>query len=173
MRMIALALLGTVLAAGCQPTVKDGMPVAERRLAEKIVDSGLLVPVGEGSQRQMAGQLAQQAMMGGALAPEQFVQAAMAIERALEPVAKEARETAIKGLVDAYNVKELELLADFFVSKQGEQVRNKITEALEPSQALMNERAQTVTAEALQRLKAAWPAPTPTPAAPQGDPRSN
>ncbi len=172
MRMMALALLGTILAGACQPTSEGGLPLAEQRLAARILDSGLLIPLGGDSLREMAGQQAQQAVMAGALAPEQFVQGAMAIERGLEPVMAEVRETAIKGLVDAYNVRELKMLAEFFASKTGDDVRAKIGPALEPSQVLMNERAQEAMDKALERLRAAWPqagagpAPATDPAGP-------
>jgi len=168
MRMMALALLGTVLAGACQPASTDGMPLAERRLAEKIIDAGLLIPMGDDSLRQFAGQQAQQAMMAGMLAQEQFVQGAMAIERGMEPVMLEVREAAVKGLSDAYNVKELTMLAEFFASKQGDDIRNKLGAALEPSQVLMNERAQAAMVTALDKLKAVWPEPAP--AAPAGPP---
>ena len=39
----------------------------------------------------------------------------------------------------------------------GDDVRAKIGPALEPSQVLMNERAQEAMGKALERLKAAWP----------------
>ena len=133
------------------------MPLAEQRLAAKILDSGLLIPLGGDGLREMAGQQAQQAVMAGALAPDQFVQGAMAIERGMEPVMAEVREAAIKGLVDAYNVRELKMLAEFFATKTGDDVRAKIGPALEPSQVLMNERAQEAMGKALERLKAAWP----------------
>jgi len=168
MRMMALALLGTVLAGACQPATQDGMPLAERRLAEKIIDAGLLIPMGNDSLRQFAGQQAQQAMMAGMLAQDQFVQGAMAIERGMEPVMLEVREAAVKGLSDTYNVKELTMLAEFFASKQGDDIRNKLGAALEPSQVLMNERAQAAMVTALDKLKAAWPEPAP--AAPAGPP---
>jgi len=159
MRLIALALLGTVLAGACQPASEGGLPLAEKRLAAKILDSGLLIPLGGDSLREMAGQQAQQAVMAGQLAPDQFVQGAMAIERGLEPVMAEVRETAIKGLVDTYNVRELKMLTEFFASKTGDDVRAKIGPALEPSQVLMNERAQEAMGKAIERLKAAWPEP--------------
>jgi hypothetical protein len=153
MRMMALALLGTVLAGACQPASTDGMPLAERRLAEKIIDAGLLIPMGE------------------MLAQEQFVQGAMAIERGMDPVMVEVREAAVKGLSDTYNVKELTMLAEFFASKQGDDIRNRLNAALEPSQVLMNERAQIAMVEALDKLKAAWPEPAPAaPPAPAGPP---
>lgn len=174
MRMIALALVGTVLAGACQPTTEGGLPLAEQRLAARILDSGLLIPLGGDGLREMAGQQAQQAVMSGALAPDQFVQGAMAIERGMEPVMAEVREAAIKGLVDAYNVRELKMLAEFFATKTGDDVRAKIGPALEPSQVLMNERAQEAMMTALDKLKAAWPEPAPAapamPAAPPGLP---
>lgn len=168
MRMIALALLGTVLAGACQPATEGGLPLAEQRLAAKIIDSGLLLPLGGEGLREMAGQQAQQAVMAGALAPDQFVQGAMAIERGMEPVMAEVREAAVKGLVDAYNVRELKMLAEFFATKTGDDVRAKIGPALEPSQVLMNERAQEAMGKALERLRAAWPeaGATPPPAVP-------
>ena len=92
----------------------------------------------------------------------------------MQPVMVEVREAAIKGLSDTYNVKELTMLAEFFASKQGDDVRNKISAALEPSQVLMNERAQEAMMTALDKLKAAWPEPAPAapamPAAPPGLP---
>lgn len=170
MRVMVLALLGTVLATACQPAVKDGMPLAERRLAEKVVDTGLLLPLNEESLRQIAAQQAQQAMMQGMLASDQFVQGAMAIQRALAPAVAEARELAIKGLVDAYNVKELELLAEFFVSKRGENIRANLEAALSPSQELFMGRAQEATVKALEQVRAAWPEAQPAAPAPEAPP---
>lgn len=168
MRSMALLLLGTVVVAGCQPASKDGMPLAERRLAEKIIDAGLLIPMGKDSLRQFAGQQAQQAMMGGLLAQDQFVQGAMAIERGMEPVMTEVREAAVKGLSDTYTVKELTMLAEFFASAKGDDIRNRLNSALEPSQVLMNERAQAAMTQALEKLRAAWPEPAaPGPVVPQ------
>ncbi len=163
MRMMALALLGTVLAGACQPAAKDGMPLAERRLAEKLLASGLLIPTGEEGMRQLATQQAQQAMMSGALLPDQFVQAAMAIERNMKPVMAEVHESAVKGLVDSYNVKELELLVEFFASKRGEAVRENISTALAPSQELMGGRAQEAVAKAIEQVRSAWPEAGPAP----------
>lgn len=161
MRMMAIALLGTVLAAGCQPAAKDGMPLAERRLAEKLIDSGLLISVDKESLRQAAGQQAQQAVMAQMLAPDQYRQGALAIERSMEPIMAEARDTAVKGLVDAFNVKELELLVEFFASKKGENIRNSLGAAIAPSEELIQAKANDAIMKAIEQVRSAWPSPPP------------
>mgnify|MGYP001436870390 CR=1 FL=1 len=166
MRMMALALLGTVLAGACQPAAKDGLPLAERRLAEKLVNTGLLISVDPAGLRQVAGQQAQQAVMAGYLAPDQFQQGIMAIERSMEPVMAEARESAVKGLVDTFNVKELEMLVEFFASKRGDNIRNNLGAALGPSEELIASKANEAIGKALEQLRGAWPAAPTPPAAP-------
>lgn len=166
MRMIALALLGTVLAGACQPAAKDGLPLAERRLAEKILDTGLLIPAGNDGLRQIAIEQAQQAAMAGMLTPEQFPQGALAIERNMKAILPEVREAAVKGLVDAYNVKELELLVAFFASKRGDTIREKLNDALAPSNELMNGRAQEAVMKGIEQVRSAWPEAGAAPAVP-------
>lgn len=163
MRIMAIALLGTVLAAACQPATKDGMPLAERRLAEKLVDTGLIVSVNEESRKQIASEQARQAVMAQYLSPDQYKQGILAIERSLEPIMAEARETAVKGLVDSFNVKELEMLVEFFASKRGENIRNNLTAAVGPSEQLLASKGGEAVGKALEQVRGAWPEAPPAP----------
>jgi hypothetical protein len=144
------------------------MPLAERRLAEKLVDTGLLVSVSPEGLREVANQQAQQAVMSGFLAPDQFRQGAMAIQRSMEPVMAEARESAVKGLVDTFNVKELEMLVEFFASKRGDNIRNNLGTALAPSEQLIGAKAGEAIGKALEQVRSAWPEAPPAPEAPAG-----
>jgi len=169
MRMMAIALLGTVLAAACQPATKDGLPLAERRLAEKLISTGMLVSVDEESLSRIASEQARQAVMANFISPDQYGQGTLAIKRSLEPVMAEAREMTVKALVDAYNVKELELLVEFFVSKRGENIRNNLPAALAPSEQLLASKGGEAVGKALEQVRAAWPAaPPPAPEMPAG-----
>lgn len=170
MRMLALALLGTVLAGACQPAATDGMPLAERRLAEKLLDTGIFVPTSEEGLSEIAFQQAQQVVMAGMLAPEQMTQGAMAIARNLKSVLPEVREAAVKGLVDSYNVKELELMVEFFGSRRGESVREKLSSSLAPSQELLAGRGQEAVMKAIEQVQSAWPEAGPVPVVPPAAP---
>lgn len=169
MRMMALALLATVLAGACQPATKDGMPLAERRLAEKLVNTGLLISVDDEGLNRIASEQARQAVMANFISPDQYGQGTMAIKRSLEPIMAEAREVTVKGLVDAYNVKELELLVEFFASKRGENIRNNLSAVVAPSEQLLASKGGEAVGKALEQVRSAWPeAPPPAPEMPAG-----
>jgi hypothetical protein len=80
------------------------------RLATKLVDAGVPIPLdGEGMQ-QIAYQQVQGMMQQDGLSPEQARQVLMGITKNLEASTPEIKEALVKSFTDEFNVKELELL---------------------------------------------------------------
>jgi hypothetical protein len=148
--------------AGCQPGGAAGAaPAAETRLAAKLVDLGVPIPLdGEGMQ-QAAFQAVQGMMFQDGLSQEQARQVLMGISKNLEASKPEIKETLIKSLTDEFNVKELELLVQFVASKEGMAIQEKMPVVGNKGGEQMQALVQQAATKALADVRAAWPVPPP------------
>lgn len=162
--VIAVVAAAAALTA-CQPT--SGPPAAEVRLATKLVDAGVPIPLdGEGMQ-QIAYQQVQGMMQQDGLSPEQARQVLMGITKNLEASTPEIKEALVKSFTDEFNVKELELLVKFVTSKEGQAIQEKIQVVGQKGSEQFQAIAQQAGVKALADLRSVWPVPpAPAPEAP-------
>lgn len=156
--------------AGCQPSGAPnipGVPASEARLAAKLVDLGVPIPLEGEAMQQAAFQAVQGMMFQDGVSQEQARQVLLGINKHLEASKPEIKEAMIKSLTDEFNVKELELLVKFVDSKEGKAIQEKMpvvgNKGGEQIQALVQQAAT----KALADVRSAWPVPpAPAPAAP-------
>ena len=164
--VIAVAAAAVALAA-CQPA--SGPPAAEVRLATKLVEAGVPIPVEGDALQQIAFQQVQGMMAQDGLAPEQARQVLMGIVKNLEDKKPEIKEALVKAFTDEFNVKELELLVKFVTTKEGQAIQEKIQVVGQSGSEQFQKIAQEAGVKALADLRSAWPVPPPPapPAAPE------
>ncbi len=153
--------------AACQPA--SGPPAAEVRLATKLVEAGVPIPVEGDALQQIAFQQVQGMMAQDGLAPEQARQVLMGIVKNLEDKKPEIKEALVKAFTDEFNVKELELLVKFVTTKEGQAIQEKIQVVGQSGSEQFQKIAQEAGVKALADLRSAWPVPPPPapPAAPE------
>lgn len=176
MSKAVIAVVAAAVALGaCQPAGAPGAaPVAEQRLAAKLVDLGVPVPLeGEGMQ-QMVFQTIQGMMFQDGVPQEQARQVMMGIGKNLDSSKAEIKEALIKSLTDEFNVKELELLVKFVDSKEGKAIQEKMPVVGNAGAEKLQAAIQQAATKALAEVRSAWPVPPPpapaTPALPPGLP---
>ena len=164
-RTVIAVVAAAVALTACQPT--SGPPTAEVRLATKLVDAGVPIPLdGEGMQ-QIAYQQVQGMMQQDGLSPEQARQVLMGITKNLEASTPEIKEALVKSFTDEFNVKELELLVRFVTSKEGQAIQEKIQVVGQKGSEQFQAIAQQAGVKALADLRSVWPVPpAPAPEAP-------
>lgn len=164
--VIAVVAAAGALAA-CQPADPSGAPASEVRLAKKLVEAGVPIPLEGEAVQQLAYQQVQGMMFQDGLSPEQARQVMMGISKNLEAAAPEIKEGMIKAFTDEFNVKELELLVKFVTSKEGQAIQEKIQIVGQKSSEVLQARAQEAGVKALADLRSVWPVPpAPAPAQP-------
>lgn len=163
--VIAVAVAAVALTA-CQPA--SGPPAAEVRLANKLIEAGVPIPIEGDAFQQIAFQQVQGMMAQDGLAPEQARQVLMGIAKNLEDKKPEIKEALVKAFTDEFNVKELELLVKFVTSKEGQAIQEKIQVVGQTGSEQFQAIAQEAGVKALADLRSAWPVPPPpAPAAPE------
>ena len=162
--VIAVVAAAAALAA-CQPA--SGPPAAEVRLATKLVEAGVPIPLeGEGLQ-QIAYQQVQGMMMQDGLSPDQARQVMRGIVKNMEAATPAMKEALVKSFTDEFNVKELELLVKFVTSEEGKGIQEKIQIVGQKGSEQFQAMAQDAGVRALAELRSVWPVPpAPAPAAP-------
>lgn len=166
--VIAVVAAAGALAA-CQPATPSGAPASEVRLATKLVDAGVPIPLEGEAVQQLAYQQVQGMMFQDGLSPEQARQVMMGISKNLEAAAPEIKEEMIKSFTDQFNVKELELLVKFVTSKEGQAIQEKMPLVGQGASEVLQKRAQEAGVKALADLRSVWPTPpAPAPSLPQG-----
>lgn len=174
MSKAVIAVLAAAVALGaCQPAGAPGAaPVAEQRLAAKLVEAGVPLPLDRDGLQQIAFQQVQGMMFQDGLSPEQARQVLMGVTKNLEAATPEIKEMLIKTLTDEFNVKELELLVKFVASKEGKAIQEKMPVVGEKGSTEFQTMAQQAAVKALADVRAAWPVPPPpappAPAVPPG-----
>lgn len=164
---IAVLVAATALAA-CQPASKDGPSLAEKRLAEKIIDAGIIVPLDKQGLQQVAFQQVQGMMFQDGLTPQEARQVMLAITKNIEATEPEIRAQMVENLTSEFNVKEMELLLKFINSKEGKAINEKMPAIGEKSAEQFRAHLQVAGSKALEDVRKAWPTPPPPapPAAP-------
>ncbi len=165
-RLVIAIVAAAAALAGCQPTT--GPSLAEKRLAGKIIDEGILGPLDREGLQQIAFQQVQGMMFQDGLTPQMAQQVLIGMTRNLEASIPDMREQMVTALTDEFSVKEMELLLKFVASREGKAIQEKMPAVGEKTSALMQANAQVAGAKALDELRAAWPAPLPKP--PAADP---
>jgi hypothetical protein len=166
-RTVIAVVAAAVALTACQPST--GAPAAEVRLATKLVDAGVPIPIEGEALQQVAYQQVQGMMQQDGLAPEQARQVLMGIAKNLEDKKPEIKEALVKSFTDEFNVKELELLVKFVTSKEGQAIQEKIQVVGQKGSEQFQAMAQEAGVKALADLRSVWPIPpAPAPAAPAG-----
>lgn len=165
-RLVFATVAAAAALAACQPTT--GPSLAEKRIAGKIIDEGILGPVDREGLQQIAFQQVQGMMYQDGLSPQMAQQVLIGMTRNLEASMPEVREQMIAALSEELSVKEMELLLKFAASKEGKAIQEKLPIVGEKTSEQLRAHAQIAGAKALDELRAAWPAPLPKP--PAADP---
>lgn len=168
-RTVIAVAAAVVALAGCQP--KAGPPAAEVRLAAKLVDAGVPIPLDSETMQQIAYQQVQGMMFQDGLSPEQARQVLMGIVKKLEDDKPKIKESLIASFAEEFNVKELELLVKMVTSKEGAAIQEKIQIVGQKGSEQFQAQAQEAGVKALADLRSVWPVPpAPAPAAPAPPP---
>ena len=164
-RTVIAVVAAAVALTACQPT--SGPPAAEVRLATKLVDAGVPIPLdGEGMQ-QIAYQQVQGMMQQDGLSPEQARQVLMGITKNLEAATPEIKEALAKSFTAESNVTELEPPVKLVTPTQGQATQEKIQVVGQKGSEQFQTIAQQAGVKALADLRSVWPVPpAPAPAAP-------
>jgi hypothetical protein len=157
--MVAVVAAAAALGA-CQPA-KPGPSLAEQRLATKIIDAGILMPLDKDGLQQIAFQQVQSMMMQDGLSPQQARQVMLAITRNLEASVPEMKEQMVTTLTDEFNTKEMELLLRIVISKEGKAINEKMQTIGEKTGEQFRAHAEIASASALEDVRKAWPTPPP------------
>jgi hypothetical protein len=157
--VIAVVVASGALAA-CQPTAPaGGVSLAEKRLAEKIIDAGVLIPLDKDGLQQVAFQQVQGMMYQDGLSPQEARQVMLSITKNLEVSTPEFRQQMVETLAQEFSVKEMELLLKFVTSKEGKAIQEKMPAVGEKSSEQFRAHAQLAGAKALEDVRKAWPTP--------------
>jgi hypothetical protein len=167
--MIAVIAAAAALAA-CQPAPKDGISLTEKRLAEKIIDAGVLMPLDKQGLEQIAFQQVQGMMYQDGLQPQEARQVMLSLSKNLEASVPEIKQQLVETLAGEFNAKELELLLKLVASKEGKAINEKMQVVGEKSSEQLRAHVQVAGAKALDDVRKAWPTPPPPapPAPPAG-----
>lgn len=173
MKPIIAALFAATALAACQPAAKDGIPASEKRLAEKIIDAGVLIPLDKQGLQQIAFQQVQGMMYQDGLQPQEARQVMLSLSKNLEASVPEIKQQLVETLAGEFNAKELELLLKIVASKEGKAINEKMQIVGEKSSEQLRAHVQVAGAKALDDVRKAWPTPPPpappaAPAAPGG-----
>lgn len=160
--IVAVIALSGALAA-CQPASKDGVSLTEKRLAEKIIDAGVLVPLDKQGLQQIAFQQVQGMMFQDGLKPQEARQVMLSISKKLETSVPEIKQQLVETLAGEFNAKELELLLKLVDSKEGKAINQKMQLVGEKSSEQLRARVQVASSKALEDVRKAWPTPPPPP----------
>ena len=167
-RTVIAVVAAAVALTACQPST--GAPAAEVRLATKLVDAGVPIPIEGDALQQIAYQQVQGMMQQDGLAPEQARQVLMGIAKNLEDKRPEIKDALVKSFTE-FNVKELELLVKFVTTKEGQAIQEKIQVVGQKGSEQFQAMAQEAGVKALADLRSVWPIPpSPAPAAPATPP---
>ena len=171
--MIAVIAAAVALTA-CQPAPKDGISLTEKRLAEKIIDAGVLIPLDKQGLQQIAFQQVQGMMFQDGLQPQEARQVMLTLSKSLESSVPEIKQQLVETLAGEFNPKELELLLKIVASKEGKAINEKMQIVGEKSSEQLRAHVQVASAKALDDVRKAWPTPPPpappaAPAAPGAD----
>jgi hypothetical protein len=170
MKLRTLAALAAVagLAAACQPD-PSGVSPSERRLAEKIADSGDLLPLNQEGLMQLGMREVQNLMMQGGVSQDQAMQVLIDYSRQAKDGLPAIRETLVKDLATELSLGELDLLARFLTSEEGKSLQAKMQAALQNSGEQFQQLVSEQIATSAQRVRSAWPVASPPPPPPMPD----
>jgi hypothetical protein len=164
-RTLAAMIAAAGLAAACGADA-SGVSPTERRLAEKIADSGALLPLNQDGLMQLGMREVQNLMMQGGTTQEQAMQVLIDYSRQAKDALPAVRETLVTDLSRELSLRELDLLARFLTSEEGKSLQAKMEAALSNSGQQFQQVASEEMAKSAARVRSAWPtrsAPPPPP----------